>query len=146
MLKLPALRAAEWRWLLAALVLLPATGLALRVVGYRRTRGMLARCFVCHPSAGIPPFQSIGRGAECPVALDVARMVSLAARRGPYRAPCLPEALVAWALLHRIGAPADLRIGVNLQRSRFSAHAWVELGDKVLVGGSGFPGDYETMI
>jgi hypothetical protein len=140
--RLSALTAAEWRWLLAALVLLPTTGLCLRFLGYRRTRGMMDR----FRSGGAAAIRTGDAGDPCPAARGVARMVSLAARYGPYRAPCLPEALVGWALLRRIGAPVLLRIGVALNQTRFSAHAWVELGGEVLIGGAGAPNRYQAMI
>jgi len=64
--------------------------------------------------------------------------VAAAARRlpTPFR-DCLPQALVAEAMLKRHGAPAELLIGVRSGgvAGRVQAHAWVVSGDRVVVGG-----------
>jgi hypothetical protein len=74
--------------------------------------------------------------------------LAAAARRlpSPFRA-CLPQALAAEALLRRHGAPAELIIGVRrgptdpppsasivFRHRSFEAHAWVESGERVVVG------------
>ena len=121
------LSAAERSALAQALALLPLTALALRVVGFRRCQAMLARLA---PVAASPP----GRDevAVLGQARAVARMVEAAARRGPYRATCLPRSLALWWLLRRRGIDGDLRIGVRKEPGRFEAHAWVELRGVVL--------------
>lgn len=48
---------------------------------------------------------------------------------------CLPQALVAYKLLHRAGVDADLRIGVGKDAdNKLTAHAWVEAGGEILMG------------
>jgi Transglutaminase-like superfamily len=50
--------------------------------------------------------------------------------------PCLTQALAVQLLLKRRGYPANLRIGVNRTAGKqLEAHAWVESGDRVVVGG-----------
>jgi hypothetical protein len=49
---------------------------------------------------------------------------------------CLTEAVVAQVMLARRGHPATLRIGVaRSEEGRFEAHAWVESGGRVMIGG-----------
>ena len=49
---------------------------------------------------------------------------------------CLTQALAAQLLLKRRGYPASLRIGVGQTTEKeLVAHAWVESGDRVVVGG-----------
>jgi hypothetical protein len=44
----------------------------------------------------------------------------------PVRAGCLRRALVAWWLLRREGIEVAIRIGVQRERDRLLAHAWIE--------------------
>ena len=60
--------------------------------------------------------------------------VAAAGRRLPGARSCLPQALAARALLESSGRPARLRLGVS-REGPFRAHAWVESGGRVVVGG-----------
>jgi hypothetical protein len=64
------------------------------------------------------------------IALDVAR----AARVVP-RATCLVQALAGQWLIARAGAPVALQLGVALGERGLEAHAWLESGDRVVLGG-----------
>jgi hypothetical protein len=55
-------------------------------------------------------------------------MVRVAATYGPFRAKCLPRAIVLWSMLRRAGVAAELRLGVRHGDRGFEAHAWVEVG------------------
>ncbi len=134
--KLASLNTDEWRILFAAAWLLPATALSLRVFGYRRTRAWMDR----HVSSN--------RSEPANAALEatrVARLVSVAAHRGPYRANCLRQALVAWWLLGRRGVATNLVIGVRKDAQGFAAHAWVERNGEVIVGGADSPERFQAM-
>lgn len=49
---------------------------------------------------------------------------------------CLPQALVARALLHREGYSVELKIGVLKEDcGTLTAHAWIERGGEILLGG-----------
>ena len=49
---------------------------------------------------------------------------------------CLPQALAAQVLLSRLALPAALHLGVARdQAGQFKAHAWVESGGVIVVGG-----------
>ena len=119
--KLSALSAQERRLLAQALLLLPVSGLALRLVSLRRWQAILS---------GFAPRQApvaeANREAQPDLAGTVARMVRAAAVRGPYRAPCLPRAVTVWWLLRRVGLESDIRFGVRRHGDRLEAHAWVE--------------------
>lgn len=122
--RLEQLRAlATWeRLLLVRLVLLlPAIGAALHLLGFKRTRDLLARL------APTPADQD--RIAAAPTADEarrIAGLVGIAAHHGPYRATCLRQSLALWWLLRRRGIPAVLRIGVHKDAGDLQAHAWVE--------------------
>ncbi len=124
---------APWeRRLLARLVLLlPAIGAALHLLGFKRTRDLLARL------APTPADQN--RVAATPAAdgaQRIARLVAIAAHHGPYRATCLRQSLALWWLLRRRGTPAELRLGVCKDGGELQAHAWVEHDGMALGGGS----------
>ena len=113
------LTARERGELLAALILLPATTLSIRLIGVRRTQAILKpRRF--EPNQKPPADQ----WAE---AVDTARMVNIARDHGIHRALCLPHSLVLLYLLRRRGLPCELMIGAQITEQEFAAHAWVEL-------------------
>lgn len=61
----------------------------------------------------------------------------VASRVWPATGTCLSQALTAQVLLRRNGYPARLRIGVaRREGERLQAHAWVESGGRVVMGGS----------
>jgi hypothetical protein len=61
--------------------------------------------------------------------------VQVASRYVP-RATCLTQALAAQALLGFGGIPASVQIGVAKEMGNFEAHAWLESGGKILMGGA----------
>ncbi|HEY4839568.1 MAG TPA: lasso peptide biosynthesis B2 protein [Candidatus Acidoferrales bacterium] len=107
--------------LLWAMVLLPITSAALRLLGFQRWKSMLAIAIPREiPSTPVVP-------EALQDARDAAKMVSAAAREGIFRAKCLEKSTVLWFLLHRKRLPAELRIGVRQAAKGFEAHAWVEV-------------------
>jgi hypothetical protein len=60
-------------------------------------------------------------------------MVAAAAEYGPYRASCLPQALVLQWLLRRDGIRGELRYGVKKLNHAVTAHCWVELEGEPLI-------------
>ena len=70
----------------------------------------------------------------------IASLVSAAAGIVP-QATCLTRALAAETLLRRYGHEASLRIGVAKGASAgLRAHAWVECGGRVVIGGDELEG------
>ncbi len=49
-------------------------------------------------------------------------------------APCLSRALAAHAMLRRRGIASRLCLGVGREAAALTAHAWVEVGGRVIVG------------
>ena len=66
------------------------------------------------------------KNEELEIAQYTARMVSIAAHNGPYKASCLERSLATWWLLQRKGIHTELKIGVNNTAKSFAAHAWLE--------------------
>jgi hypothetical protein len=119
-----------------ALFLLPLTALALWLLGLRRWQAALARWSPVGPPDCGDEADRVERGGAA------ARLVDAAARRGVYRATCLPRSLVLWWLLRRRGIDADLRIGVRKEAGQLQGHAWVEYRGAVLNDGAVVSGRY----
>lgn len=64
----------------------------------------------------------------------VAGRVVRAAQRLPHTT-CLVRALAGWLMLRRRGITALVRLGVRSDDGTVSAHAWLMLGQAVLMGG-----------
>ena len=92
-----------------------------------RARGLRYVCARIGPSPGEscgPPSAATRERMK-----RLPRWVSIASRRGPWRASCLVRSLaLQWMLTHhRVGCV--LRIGVRKQGDSLDAHAWVECPD-----------------
>ena len=68
-------------------------------------------------------------------ARKVARLVLAARQLVPGRCTCLHLALTTQQLLVNRGIAASVRIGVRKNDGEFRAHAWVQAGGEVLLGG-----------
>lgn len=139
-LRAPAGR--KWLWL-RSLGLVILMRLGLWTLPLRTLQVLVARLARGRYSAPLPP----GSAPLPLVQEDVAReereaerelswAVGKAARLVP-RASCLTQALSLQVLLGRRGLGSRLCIGVRKgSASGFEAHAWVERGGRVLIGGS----------
>lgn len=117
----------EQRLLLKAMLLLGAIRLGLWSLPFQTLQRLLARLA---RTAVRPPT------AEWEHKGSVVWAVETAGRYMPPVATCLTKALTAQVLLLRRGYPALLHIGtVKEDGGRFLAHAWVESGGKVVIGG-----------
>lgn len=65
----------------------------------------------------------------------VAWAIENIATRPGTNALCLPRALAAHAMLRRRGIASRLCLGVARNNEDFAAHAWIEVGERKLVGG-----------
>ena len=104
-----------------AAVLLVGVGAAVRVVAYIRVRALL----------GSMPAPLLGSGTSrerIGWAVDAAAAV-------PGDPSCLVRALVAEAMLERRGHETALRFGVDDAGADVEAHAWLESGGEIIVGG-----------
>jgi hypothetical protein len=114
---LRSLDAAQWRVLLASVVLVPAVQLALRVRGFGWTARQLA---TWSDAPARPPDLS-----EAAAAVEA---VATVAGRPVVGARCLGRSLLLWFLLRCRGIDAELVIGAEPARERtLPAHAWVEV-------------------
>ena len=101
--------------------LIPAITLTLRLFGMPRTYRWL------DASA-----RGGAREAEDAQVIETALVTALvrARRYAPYRGNCLSQSLSLWWLCRRQGLDVTLRLGVRIDDRVFSAHAWVERGDR----------------
>jgi len=74
----------------------------------------------------------------------VARRVARLARRVPWRATCLVQALAGWLLLKRRGIVATIRFGVAKSEAGLAAHAWLVVGSEIVLGGEAAP-DFKAL-
>ncbi len=126
----------DWRMLVLALVALPVIDISLRMRGYVATRRSM--CFAAVPAQAPEVDKS---------SLALARVVSIAGRRSPWRCSCLRQALLLEWLLARRGVASSLRIGVRRNPADgFGAHAWVERGGVILIGGEHSSTNFETLV
>ncbi|MBA2506065.1 MAG: lasso peptide biosynthesis B2 protein [Thermoleophilaceae bacterium] len=111
-----ALRAPERRSLAATAILLPASGLLLRLVGYRRLERMLAR---------VVPLREGHPDGDRARASATSRMVAIGASRSPFPSTCLSRSLTLWLLLRAQRIESEVCLGVRRKGSALDAHAWV---------------------
>jgi Transglutaminase-like superfamily len=111
--------------LFQALWLLPVVAVFVNIKGLRFTQEMLLRL----------PAQS-GSADDAVAEIDrvwiTERMVRVAVRYNHLWTNCLKQSLVLWILLRSQGIISELRIGVQRESTKFSAHAWVEYQGVVL--------------
>ena len=116
------------RWLLIqATLLLPLVHAGLLLLGYARLRRMMERLA---PLKSTDP--SAGEVARVRRAREIARIVSIAAQHGFYRATCLRRSLLTWWFLRRDGLESKICFGVRLLQHGFEAHAWLEYNRTVI--------------
>ena len=124
------LRQLSWndRWLLIlSLLLLPFIHAALIVMGYSPLRKLLER-LTSSKTTDKPVLETDNiRRAQ-----HIAGIVSIAARRGLYKATCLRRSLLVWWFLRREGIPAHIRFGVRMLNGNLEAHAWLEYNGSIL--------------
>jgi hypothetical protein len=107
--------------------MLPLSGCALRLLGYRRVQSIMIRLAAWSSAPDPTPVRDEWHGMH-----DAARMVNVAAQRSFPRARCLQKSLVLWWLLWRHGVLCDVWFGVRKDETGWEAHAWVELDGVVL--------------
>ena len=126
--KLLRLPAAERRLLVKAALLLVAIRLGLWLLPFRTMRRLLSKMTAMPVGS-----RNIGQSSV----YKVAQAVEVAGLYTPGVGTCLTQALAAQVLLARRGHLASLHIGVvRGAERRLEAHAWLESGGKVVIGGS----------
>lgn len=113
--------------LIKAALLLEAIKLGMRLFSFRTLRRLLVRA--SKAPKGLPA----SRG---PSADSVGWAVEVASRNTFGVKTCLAQALATQLLLARRGHSSLLHIGVlKGEREQFQAHAWVESGSSIVIGG-----------
>jgi|SRR6516165_5123088 hypothetical protein len=126
------LPAVEKRVLFQAAAWLVLLRVLLAAASFARVQRLVSRA--C--GAGAPGVRCSG----APAPSRIGYLVAAAANLFP-GTTCLPRALATQVLLGRHGHGAELHIGVNRDsQGRFQAHAWVETGGRVVIGGSDVTG------
>ncbi|MDQ1729693.1 MAG: hypothetical protein QOD33_1818 [Pyrinomonadaceae bacterium] len=75
----------------------------------------------------------------------IARLVRVAAERGPCRARCLPQSLVLHWLLQRRGVASRIVFGARKADEQMQAHAWVEVNGVTLSQDHGVYRDFSPL-
>jgi hypothetical protein len=88
---------------------------------------------------GLAPVQRaldrVMRVGASPIPPDrVGRAIDRVGRRLPLGTGCLPQALVAQAMLVRRGTAATVHLGMGKPEGQFEAHAWTETAAGVVIG------------
>jgi len=105
----------------------------------------LARLIVITvPFRMLAPWLSRAPDTNLPAAVLLVRVrkaVTTAARNVPWNAVCLPQAMAAKAMLARRGCGSVFHLGAAFDpNGKLIAHAWLMVGDTVVVGAAGIPG------
>jgi len=127
-------RLAKWRSLslreqgsvVLLILLLPLCALMLHGLGFKRCSECLDRL-----SRRIRRHRE-GQSVNLTQARQMAWLVAIAARFGPYRAACLVRSLTLQFLLRCRGFDCQLRIGARHNDGQFEAHAWVVCNGQVI--------------
>ncbi len=138
--QLKTLSLLEWQLLVTSAILLPLTALGLHLFGLKRTQQFMKYFAPNIPTTSLREEQKLHDGQI------VARMVSVAANHGIYRANCLKKSLVLWWLLKRKGIEAGLHIGVQKEGELLNAHSWVDINGNVLIDDENTIQDFRTLI
>lgn len=125
------LSARDWWIVVRARFWMGVSWFTLRLLGFGRTRRVLAARLPANGPQREVPEEELQR---------LVFLVGVAARAGIARHTCLPRSLVLQRLLVQRGLPAELRIGVRRERGQIAGHAWVEVAGKAV----GEPEDVET--
>jgi hypothetical protein len=134
--KLRQLTARDWIVLGQAWVLFPVLGLGLYLFAFRTLLTL------CRWWSGSGRLDSV----LAPEAIDrAAWLTEVAGRYSLVRSTCLKRALVLSILLERRGVSTKLRIGVSRHTGSFTAHAWLEENDRIVLGLRGRDA-YETVL
>lgn len=118
-------QALSWgeRWTITqSCLLLPLLNLALVGFSLRRVQRLLGKITPLPTQTPLIPTAQAIQTAQ-----QLARLVSIAAYYGPYRATCLRQALMLWWLLRWHDIDGQVRIGIQKVDEAMQAHAWVEV-------------------
>lgn len=123
-----------WLWLLPVWLLLGVGKALIHLVSFQKLAVLLGQ------PCGVNPWVPLISAAQQHRAMQIGRVVRIAAQYTPWDANCFPQALVARTLLawHRI--PYTLFFGLRRETrsAELKAHAWVTSGPVNVTGGASF--------
>lgn len=122
-----ALSGSAKRLVFAAAVALTTTWVGLRLLGFRRWKGLIVS-LTRDPISNLSVID-VGLADS---ARAVAHIEHTVARHLFFKTNCLERSLALWWLLRKRGIAAEVRIGVRKNEKRLEAHAWVDFGGVVL--------------
>ena len=122
--------------LVRAFGLVSAVRIGLWVLPYRVVRKLVE---VPVADVEVPPSEELGRLRRTVGAVEAM------SRRLLGDKPCLTQALAAQRLLRQEGIDSKLCIGVSKDGGEFLAHAWLERGTRVLIGGRHSPSAFTPL-
>ncbi len=138
------LSAQQRRLTLQAWLLLPAAGVALRIVPLRHLLHLLALRIATEPvEPGIRATPAASGGDA--LNRDIAEAIARAAAQPPGGSTCLAHALVGTVLLQRHGRPAELTLAVAKPGEELTAHAWLE-SDGAPISGFPVPPTWQPLV
>lgn len=73
------------------------------------------------------------------IVCQVMKAIESVAARIPLRTLCFERGLAAQLMLRRRGMEAILHFGATVQKGNLSAHVWVSVGDRTVIGGNVIP-------
>jgi len=119
-------------WFLPVWLALGLSRGAIRILSFRRLAPLLG-----HDDGTLP--RSLAAGARDEArALEIGRVVRMAATYTPWTSDCYPQAIVARGLMGLYGVPYTLYFGVRRGRDGLmQAHAWTCCGRIRVSGGAG---------
>lgn len=133
--KVLALPRRELVLLSKAVAAIGVTWILLWICGVQRLRRMLTYL----AKAGS------GEKARTVSAEMLTRIISAAARHAPIKGTCLSQALATEALFLHYGYDPVVRLGVMRRNGNFQAHAWVELDNRIIIGGPAMVQEYTPL-
>lgn len=80
----------------------------------------------------VPIHRAVSSEIAKSLAIEMAEVVEVAARRRLISATCLRRSLVLWYLLRKEGIDSNLRFGVQKAGTKIMGHAWVEIDGSVI--------------
>lgn len=114
-----------------------------RLVGSAYVLLLITEALLSLPLVSIPTVQRVSQGLSrlmlsVPKSTadpeEIAWAINVLSPYLPASVTCLRRAIVAHAMLHRHGYPAELRIGVMKSDATLAAHAWVEYEGRIVIG------------
>jgi hypothetical protein len=123
-----------WAWLIPVWSLLGVARLLILAVTFKR----LYPCF--GDRAGIEPLRPLIDPWQVSRAVQIGRVIRMAARYTPWNSNCFPQAIVARVLLGLYRIPYAMYLGLMRDPSGpgLQAHAWVAAGRIDVTGGASF--------